>query len=86
VPAGVEHDAELAGGQVAPGRPAVPPDLDANRLVALGHDLEIILLAQRLAVVGEQDISGLEAVGRGVGAGDDHVDQEAVIGQWLWLA
>ena len=82
----VEHDAELAGGQFASGRPAVSPDLDGNRLVALGHDLEVVLLVQRLAVVSEQDIAGLQAVGRGVGARDDHVDQQAVVGQRLGVA
>ena len=39
-----------------------------------------------LAVVGEQDIARLQAVGRGVGAGCDHVDQQAVIGQRLGVA
>ena len=44
---GVDHDAELAGGQISPGRPAVSPDLDGDRLVALGDDLEVVLLVQR---------------------------------------
>src|SRR5208283_6167044 len=59
---GVEHDTELAGGQVSPGRPAVPPDLHGNRLFALDHDLEVVLLVQRLAVVGEQDISVFQSM------------------------
>ena len=64
----IEHDAELAGGEIARVTLAVSPDFDRKRFVALGDDLQILLLVKRLAVVGQQDIARLQAVRRGVGA------------------
>jgi len=47
---GSEHDAELAGGQVSRRRPAVSPDIGDDRLAAIGHDLEVVLLVQSHSV------------------------------------
>ena len=80
---GIDAGAEIATGHRAAGGSAVAPDLDRHGIARTEDNLQVGALVQSDPVVLQEHVPPLQAVFRGIGAGNDDGHQQAMLGQRL---